>query len=284
MSGQPGDPERATPPAAAVYALGRNPAEADRLRRQSAELRPLSQALLDRVGIQPGQRAIDLGCGPAGIIELLCERVGPAGSVVGLELDPALLSMARAFTRERGLANVEIMEGDARRTGLAASSFDLVHTRTLLVNLPDPAAVVAEMARLARPGGWVAGMEPDLPGAVCHPPLSAWDRLAEISVAAFRADGADLFIGRRLPGLFREAGLTDVGAQARAEVYPPGHSRRTIRLELVRSMRSKIVQRGIASERELEDLDRAVREHLDDPCTLVIPNLFFLVWGRKPAT
>jgi hypothetical protein len=87
-----------------------------------------------------------------------------------------------------------------------------------------------------------------------------------------------------LPELFREAGLTDVGVEARADVYPPGHSRRTIRPDLVRSMRAKIVERGIAGEEELRDLDRAAREYLEDPCTLVLPHLFFLTWGRKPAT
>jgi SAM-dependent methyltransferase len=182
MSGQPGGPERVTPLAAPVYALGRNSAEAARLRRQSAELRPLAVALLDRVGVRLGQHAIDLGCGPSGILELLCDRVGPAGRVVGLDLDPDLLALARGFAREHGLANVEIMEGDARRTGFPASSFDLVHARTLLVNLPDPATVVAEMARLAKPGGWVAGMEPDLPGAVCYPSLPAVPPPARVPV------------------------------------------------------------------------------------------------------
>ena len=42
-------------------------------------------------------------------------------------------------------------------------------------------------------------------------------------------------------------------------------------------------ERGIASERELDELDQAVREHLDDPHTLVMPNLLFLAWGRKPV-
>jgi hypothetical protein len=41
---------------------------------------------------------------------------------------------------------------------------------------------------------------------------------------------------------------------------------------------------GIASEQELDDLDRAAREHLDDPHALVLPHLFFLAWGRKPTT
>jgi SAM-dependent methyltransferase len=147
-------------------------------------------------------------------------------AVLGVDFDAALASSARELTREKGLANAEIMQADARRSGLPSSSFDLVHARTLLVNVPDPGEVVAEMARLAKPGGWVASMEPDLPGMLCHPPHRAWERLVEISAATYRSDGADLRVGRRVPGLLREAGLTDVAAEARADFYPPGHSRR----------------------------------------------------------
>jgi SAM-dependent methyltransferase len=267
-----------------AYALGRNPAEADRLGRQSLELWRLAEAVLDRVRLRPGQRAIDLGCGPRGILDLLSERVGPGGQVVGLDRDPVLVDRARALVTACGLANVDVVAGDARRTQLPSSTFDLVHTRTLLVNIPDPAEVVTEMTRLARPGGWVVAVEPDLTGLLCHPPLPAWDRLAEIAVAAFRVDGAQLQMGRHVPGLFRQAGLTEVEAEVRAELYPAGHSRRTIRLDLVRSMRAKIVTHEIASEQELDDLDRTIRAHLDDPDTLMIPNLYFLVWGRKFKT
>jgi trans-aconitate methyltransferase len=78
-----------------VYALGRDPAESARLQRQSEELRPDSAALLDRVGIRPGQVAGDLGCGPSGIIELLAGRVSPGGRVVGVDADPVHVAMAR---------------------------------------------------------------------------------------------------------------------------------------------------------------------------------------------
>jgi hypothetical protein len=118
---------------------------------------------------------------------------------------------------------------------------------------------------------------------VCHPPLPAWDRMVEIFRRSYAADGADPFIGRRLMELFREAGLVDVGVEARADIYPAGHSRRTIRPDLVRSMRSRILSRGIFDEQELDEVDRAVRTHLNDPHTLVIPVLLFLAWGRKPA-
>ncbi len=65
----------AQPSATDVYALGRDPGETARLQRQSEELGPDSAALLDRAGLRPGQDAIDLGCGPRGILDLLAERV-----------------------------------------------------------------------------------------------------------------------------------------------------------------------------------------------------------------
>lgn len=277
------DLERSGSLAPAVYALGRDQAEAERLRRQSDELGPHSATLLDRVGLRRGQNAIDLGCGPSGILELLADRVRPDGHVVGVDRDPALVALARSLVQQRGLANVDVVEGDARRTGLPTASFDVVHARTLLINVPDPGSVVAEMSRLVRPGGWIVGMEPDGAGRVYYPPNPAIDRLHEIFGATYRLDGADPFIGRRVPELFREAGLTDVGVEARADVYPPGHSRRTLRPDLVRSMRAKIVERGIAGERELRELDDTARTYLDDPTTLVVPHLFFLTWGRKPT-
>ena len=271
------------PAATAVYALGRNPAESARLRRQSDELRTLSAELLDRVGLERGQSAIDLGCGPSGIIQLLSERVSPGGRVVGVDADPVHVTMAREFADERGLRDVEIVAADARHTGLPAASFDLVHSRTLLVTIPEPATVVAEMVRLARPGGWVASLEADTEYALCHPPHPAFDRICVLFDAAFRRNGADPFIGRRLPELYREAGLEDIGVEARAPVHPAGNTRRTARLDLVRSMRPMILERGLADEQELDELDRAVREHLADPNTLIMATLYFLAWGRRPT-
>ena len=272
----------AAPSATDVYALGRDPAESARLRRQSDELREDSAALLDRVGLGPGQSAIDLGCGPSGILELLSERVSPGGRVVGLDADPTHATMARQFAAERQLPGVEIMMADARHTGLPSRSFDLVHARTVLVTVPEPAVVLAEMARLARPGGWIASLEADAEYSLCYPAHPAWIRMCDIFHAAFSRNGADLLIGRRLTELYRAAGLDDIGVEARAGVYRSSDSRRAVRPDLVRSMRPMILDMGLAEERELDEIDRAVREHLDDPRTIVMPHLTFLVWGRKP--
>ena len=268
----------------AVYALGHSGVENARLQRQADELLPESRALIDRTGLGPGQSAIDLGCGPRGIVDLLARRVAPGGRVIGVDADPTMVAMASEYVADTALPGVELVCDDARSCRLASESFDLVHARTLLINVPRPQEVVAEMVRLARPGGWVVGLEPDTGYALCHPPHPAFDRLREIFALAFSRDGADLQIGRRLPELYRGAGLAEVTVQSTASLYPIGHSRRTLRADLVRSMRSQIVTMGIAGEVELDQLDSAARTHLDDPDVLVIPHLNFLAWGRKPIS
>jgi SAM-dependent methyltransferase len=273
------------PDAAAVYALGSSMGESARLLRQPDELAAYTALLLDRVELRPGHSVIDLGCGPRGSFDLLAERVLPGGRVAGLDADPAHTAMAAEFAAGRGLAGVEIVTADARRTGLPSSSFDLVHARTLLVNIPDPQQVVAEMVRLARPGGWVAAMEADTEHTLCYPPHPAVTRASDIFEAAFRRDGADPHLGRRVPELFRQAGLADVGVEARVQLYPAGHSRRTILVDLLRSMRRSVLEMGLAGEAELEELEAAARSHLEDPRTVAAFGLFYLVWGRKqPAT
>jgi SAM-dependent methyltransferase len=267
----------------AVYALGSSEGESARLQQQADELAPDSAALLDRAGVRPGQAAIDLGCGPRGILDLLAARVSPGGRVVGLDADPAHTAMAARFVSDQRLNGVEVVTADARHTGLPSGSFDLVHARTLLVNVPDPAQVVAEMVRLAKPGGMVAVAEPDTEHALCYPPDQAFDRIRQIFSVAFSRNGADPAIGSRVPELFRQAGLADVQVESRTQMYPPGNSRRTVRLDLVRAMRPQIVEMGLASATELDELDAAARPHLEDPRTVIMSGLLFLVWGRKPA-
>ncbi len=264
------------------YALGRDRAETARLRRQAVELREQTLALLGQVQLRRGASALDLGCGPLGILDLLSDRVGPSGRVVGMDSDPAQVSQARELVRERELGNVEVIEGDARHVGLPPSSFDLVHARTLLVTVARPEEVAEEMGRLAKPGGYVALHEPDIVN-LAYPPCSAWDRLYGVFRTAFNAQGADLSIGRRLPHILRGAGMVDVKVEARADMYALGHTRRTVMPDLVRGMRPKIVELGLMSEGDLEALDRDVRAYLDDPNTLVLPHLFFLASGRKPV-
>ncbi len=129
------------------YLLGSSLDERDRLLRQCELYSPEARSLLDRVGIQPGWRAVDVGCGPLGILDLLSERVGPAGAAVGLDNESRMLEWARISIAERKLANVEIASGEASSSGLPKESFDFAHARLVLINVPHPDQVVREIRR-----------------------------------------------------------------------------------------------------------------------------------------
>jgi SAM-dependent methyltransferase len=266
-----------------VYALGHSRGETERLRRQADELAVHSASLLDLAGLGPGQRAVDLGCGPRGVLDVLAERVWPGGTVVGVDADPVHVAAARELVTDQHLEDVEVLAADARATGLPASAFDVAHCRTLLVTIPQPADVVAEMVRLVRSGGWAVAVEPDLEYSMCFPPNASFDRICELFVVALSRDGADPMIGRKVPEMFRRAGLDDVAVDVRPQLFPPGHTRRTNRLDLVRSLGRQIVEMGLASEDELDDLDREARGHLSDAATVMIAGFLFLVGGRKPG-
>jgi SAM-dependent methyltransferase len=265
-----------------IYLLGRSRAEEERLRKQVQELSGEANWLLDQLHILPGASAIDLGCGPQGVLDLLADRVGPQGNVVGLEQSEGFVASARAFVADRNLANVKVVQGDAKATNLPRGSFDVVHARLVLVNVPQPRLVVEEMVALAKPGGVVVSHEADFLAHCCDPPSPAWNRLFEILKAFSEAKGIDLFVGRKTHRLLRDAGIIDVQVRPVIHVYPHGHNRRSIFLDFIRNIRDAAIKEGFAEEAELDVLTAELRQHLDDPGTQVVSHLFFQAWGRKP--
>ena len=82
--------------------------------------------------------------------------------------------------------------------------------------------------------------------------------------------------------MLRDAGIVELQVNPVIHVYPHGHNRRSILLDFVQNVRDALVSEGFATEKELNELTRALKRHLDDPDTLVVSHLFFQVWGRKP--
>jgi SAM-dependent methyltransferase len=264
------------------YFLGYRGAEQARLQRQAQELAHEARALFDRIAIGAGARVVEIGCGPQGCLDLLAERVGPSGRVVGVERSEDAVGLARRLVVDRGLANVEVLHGDARATGLPRGAFDVATARLVLVNVPHPEEIVAEAVALVRPGGVVAFHEADWGAHLCDPRLPAWTRLVDLLDAYSRPNGIDLFVGRRVPRLLRQAGLRDVQVSPLIHVYPPGHGRRTIMLDFVENLSDRLLTQELVGERELADLKADLRRHIDDPDTLIVSHLFFQAWGRKP--
>jgi ubiquinone/menaquinone biosynthesis C-methylase UbiE len=265
------------------YVLGYRREEQERLQRQARELAHESQWLFDQIGVGAGARVVEIGCGPLGCLELLAERVGPSGRIVGVERSEDAVELAREMARDRRFDHVEIRCGDARDTGLPRGSFDLVTARLVLVNVPEPERIIAEAVALARPGGWVAFHEADWIAHECDPPSEEWQAFVALFVRYSETNGIDPFIGRKLPRLLRAAGLEDVRVNPLVHVYAAGNARRTILHDFAENLSERLLAQGFVREGELADIKAALRRHLDDPETLVVSHLFFQAWGRKPA-
>lgn len=110
-------------------------------------------ALIDLVPEDPRARWVDVACGPGVISRAMAVRVG---SVRGVDLTPAMIEEAERRAREEGIDNVSFALGDATALEFADASFDGAITRLSLHHIPAPGRVVAELARVVRPGGWVA--------------------------------------------------------------------------------------------------------------------------------
>ena len=166
------------------YPIERRSGEIERLRIQAAAMAFDATVMLDRIGVRPGWCCLDLGCGAGGILDLLAERVGPAGLALGLDADPVLLAAARQGLGDRpGMA---LVASDGYRAALRAESFDLVHVR-FVASTPGFVVVQLRVAlRLGRPGGGLAFQEPD---TATHRLLAAWrvhERLAAAGAARAR--------------------------------------------------------------------------------------------------
>lgn len=263
------------------YPIARRAGEIERLRIQAAAMEFDAGVMLDRIGVEPGWHCLDLGCGPGGILHLLSARAGSAGRVVGVDADPVMLEAARTWANANQVANVELVEADAYRTGLPRDAFDLVHVRYLAGTAGRPDDLLREAIALARPGGVVAFEEPDVDTLNCHPSHSAWELLKTALQTAFASVGADTRLAKRLYRLFREAGLDDV----RYRPFLVGVTSREPMADFlpatIESIRTTLIDKGISSEADLDAALAACRGHLADPNTVSTSFLTAQVWGRK---
>jgi len=119
--------------------------------RQTYDERPLA-GLVRLTGVQPGQRMLDVACGP-GFLTRAFARAG--ADATGLDATEAFLAFARAEAADDRLANVAFHAGDAEQLPFDDAAFYVVACRAAFHHFPHPERVLAEMRRVCRPGGRV---------------------------------------------------------------------------------------------------------------------------------
>lgn len=108
--------------------------------------------VLKEVGIQPGFRVLDYGCGPGSYIVPLAELVGSSGEIYALDIHPLAIKMVQSMASNRGLTNVKTIQSDCN-TGLPESSIDVVLLYDTFHDLSGPNDVLQELHRILKPTG-----------------------------------------------------------------------------------------------------------------------------------
>ncbi len=111
---------------------------------------------IEQMDLHPGDRVLDIGCGTGASALPAAERVGPNGTVLGVDLAEKLLAQARAKAQQRSLHNVEFRLGDMTALGLPEGHFDAVVSVFSVFFVPDMHALVRELWRMVKPGGKLA--------------------------------------------------------------------------------------------------------------------------------
>jgi ubiquinone/menaquinone biosynthesis C-methylase UbiE len=126
---------------------------------QVAQVKRRSYAALH---IQPGAHILDIGCGPATDTIPLASLVGSNGKVVGIDADPAMIQEANQKAAQAGVSDcVTHQVGDVLSIPFPDGEFHACRSDRLFQHLQDPARVLAEMARITMPGGWVVNLDTD---------------------------------------------------------------------------------------------------------------------------
>lgn len=103
--------------------------------------------------VQPGQTVLDLGSGGGIDCFLAAERVGPQGKVIGLDMTPEMIALARNNAKKMGLSNVEFRLGEMEHMPVGNGTVDVVISNCVVCLSPDKDAVFKEAFRVLRPGG-----------------------------------------------------------------------------------------------------------------------------------
>ena len=161
--------------------------------------------------IQAGHRVLDLGCGPGSDTIALADLVGDTGQVHGVDFDPEMVEEANARAAAAGLDDrVLHRQADAAALPFDDDVFDSCRSERVFQHLPDPAAALAEMIRVTRPGGRIVVLDTDYGSLSIDSEVPEVERLL---AEHYRSMINSPYAARTLSRSFKAADLEDVSVE-----------------------------------------------------------------------
>lgn len=254
----------------------------ERLKVLAAGALPVTADLLDRAGVGPGMRCIDLGCGSGDVTFELARRVGSSGHATGVDQDDVKLAYAREEAAEQGIRNAEFVAGSAYEL-VEPGAYDVVYCRFLLQHLGRPVDMLRTMWAGVRPGGVIVTEDADFTGAFSEPANAGHDFFLRAYPAVLERHGGDPLTARKLYRHFLEVGIPGPVLTVRQTVYTRGDGK-AVPLMTVEATGEAIVREGIATQDELDAAIADLAAFTADETTLIGRPRVFQVWARRPPS
>lgn len=112
-----------------------------------------TETTLERIGLKPGQRVLEIGPGPGRLLIPAAHKVLPGGEVVGIDIQPGMIERLKDRAKSNNISNLTAILGDATRPIVAEASFDVAFLVTTLGEIPDRAAAIAQCFHALKSGG-----------------------------------------------------------------------------------------------------------------------------------
>jgi len=245
------------------------PGEQQRLTLMSYLLDPIERGHIERLGLRPGWRCLEIGCGNGSISRWLAERVAPAGHVVGTDIDTK-------FVDELNAPCLEVRHLDILADSVETAAYDFVVARAVLHHLTDARAAVERMVGALKPGGILLSVEPNmLPCTVAEPELihRFWQGWLRWSQQA----GIDYLIGAKIPAWLDSLRLEDIAGEGHTALFNGGSDWANYWTMSIRELAPRLLSSGHVTNEALEDLYVCYQDQ--HYWTSVIT--FVANWGRK---
>jgi SAM-dependent methyltransferase len=244
--------------------------ESRRLQLFEQRLDPLTKRRIQRLGVGAGARCLEIGGGRGSVTRWLSEVVGPAGRVIATDLQ-------LGFLTEIDASNVEVLRHDIRTGAFPPGSFDLIHTRAVLMHISPSVDLLRRMVTWLAPGGWLVLEEPDF-GMWIGDADPVWATAPATARAAF--PNLALSQGRSLLRQIHQLGLTDVGADAEIDIIQAGTDLAEFYQLSQAALAGPKVQAGALSL----DQATALIDRPGDDDFLACGFVHIGVWGQRPRT